>query len=367
MTNATHTKRRRLAITAAIASLAVASFLIFHHRAQSPIRTFTFSANVSATNIIWIDEGSFLALTNSTSGHPTWTRYDLRTGKSYPLTDLLCQPSGSLLWRMVYSRAVISPDGKLIAGCEYNTDPWVYSSAKVLTPLPPATKPAMSMMYIFGSFQFRGTCWTLNGKHRISRAWGNHIEIFDRAGRMISNITEPSSTPSFTELIGETAEGNVILQPPRASNVSEAVTKLISIDAHTGKSHDILLERPEGVGGDTQEWIEVSQQGDRLAWLTMTKGRDYIPGLLHGTLLHIGIDTTPKSRYIVEVMDLDGRNAHVITNIDATDTLPGGFGWMPGGRSVYLDICTDHNLSNKPGGIQKAMNFRQRIMVIPAD
>jgi len=351
--------KNRIAV-AAVVLLSVASLLIWRYTSRRTIRTFTFPIGVSARCITWIDDDSFLALTHSTSGRSLWTLNNIQTGKSKPIADPAEQPQNSLLWRMAYSKCVISPDGKFIAGHLSGIRPWVSSTAALLTPLPPVNNTAPPKYYSQKALS-EHVRWSIDGQSWIIVSWKNDVEVYNRSGRQISRFALPEPLSDFAILLGETADGKFLLQPLSSWGRPGSTDTLTSIDPHTGKSASVVLERPDGGRSNMGVLIELSPQGTKLAWLDEITPRDPTPRWLHKILLSTGIDTTPKSQFVIEVGGVNGQNTHVVAAIDEIKTSVGDCGWLPGGNAIYINSCT-------PAGANiKSSAITERIMVIPAN
>ena len=353
-------KRRGGIAVAVVVLLSVASLLIWRYNSHRTARTFTFPIGVSATNITWIDDDSFVSLTHSISGRSIWNLNNIQTGKSKPIADLAGQPQNSLLWRMAYSKCVISPDGKFIAGHLSGIRPWVSSTAALLTPSPPGKKTAPPKYWSQKAF-CEHVRWTIDDQSWIVVSRKNDVEVYNRSGRQISRFALPEPLSNFAILLGETADGKFLLQPLSSWGRPGSTDTLTSIDPHTGKSASVVLERPAGVRSNMGVLIELSPQGTKLAWLNGVTPRDRTPRWLHKILLITGIDTTPKSQCVIEVGGLNGQNTHVVAAIDETNTSVGDFGWLPGGNAIYINSFT-------PAGANiKSSAITERIVVIPAD
>ena len=340
--------KKRLAV-AAVVLLGIAAALILHHRSQRSVRTYVFSQfdRYSVHNITWIDQDNLFALIEKRSGDAVIMHCDIGTGKSYPVADLATQPPNSLIRQLMNATDVeVSPDGKFIAGNMGKGPPWIFPLDNVLMPLPAhgtyrPSSVSWSQQGIVGSIR-----WLPDGQHWINLSMSGEIAVFDRSGRKISSFAGPPPTVNFLRLLGGTAAGNIWLLLSDSPGTPNSIDMLISIDSHTGNSTKISLLCPADLRNGGNWMIDLSPRGDKVAWLGVMTPHDWMPGWLHDALLKIGVNASPKKQYVVIVGDLRGRNTHTVLSVDAKDAMPMDFGWLPDGRSVYVDLVnTNQSLS----------------------
>jgi len=336
MPKVTHAKRGRIAITAAIASFVVASFLIFHHRSQPPIRTFTFPANVTARNITWIDSDNFLTEVDAPSGNQIWSRCNLKSGKSYPIAKWSPASANDLFLRITVSRSAVSPDGKFIAGSDNGYMPWVAPLGQVLQASSLKTPPMSAYISPFISGpRLRCVYWLPGGQYWINQSLNDTVDVYNHSGVRVSRFAVPSQQ-NFKLIMGETYDHKILFDLYPDIGLSPRDKTLISIDERTGKSTKNTIPYPPDLY-DAAPSISLSPRGDRLAWLGTAAPHDWAPVWLHKLLLKSGVDTTPKRHCLIIVTDLQGRNPHTVLDVRAGDAISSDFGWLPDGQSVYLD------------------------------
>jgi len=351
--------KKRIAIVAVVL-LGVVAALVLHDRSRRLVRIYTFEPALSGAvnSVTWIDHNDFLALITSPSGHPIWTRCSMRTGKSYPVADAATQPPDSLIWRFTNSQAAVSPDGKYIAGSKNGEMPWVVPLDKILMPPSVDGAPIQAHLNYFGPGPLKTAYWLPDGQCWINQSLSGEFTIFDRSGRKISSFTGPPPYLAFTHFLGETANGDVLIML-HASGVSGLGDQLFSVDKRTGKLILTSITCPANLHGNVT--LALSPRGNKLAWLGVITPHDWMPRWLHKTLLKIGVDASPKKQYVVVVGDLHGRNTHVVLNVDHKNVAATDFGWLPDGKSVYINCCP-FNASGQP-----VMNDHQHIIEAPAD